>query len=272
MTTRRFGRTGVDIPVIGLGTWHTFDVRGPEIELTRHDVASAAFDAGMRLFDSSPMYGEAERVLGDALRSYRADCFVATKIWTKNGSLDAEKQIEDGLRFFGGSIDLLQVHNLNDTPYVLRRIDELRDEGKVSFAGITHWEPQHFPEMMRIMRTGRVDAIQIPYNVRQQDAAEAILPLAADLDIGVIVMEPLGTGSLSKLPVPSSEIEVFRDFGCGSWAEVLLKWILSDERVQVVIPATSSIEHAQQDARAGDGRLFDEEHRSRVERLMKHYS
>jgi aryl-alcohol dehydrogenase-like predicted oxidoreductase len=235
MERRRFGRTGWLVPVIGLGTWRTFDIGASEEPMAR-DVADAVWDGGTRFFDTSPMYGRAEAVLGRALGGRRDDALIATKIWT--GTVDEGKsQFEDQLRFFGGRVDLEQVHNLVAWRQQLEWLEAQRDAGRIAFLGATHYQASAFDELETVMRTGRIDAIQVPYNPLQREAERRILPLAAELDLGVIAMRPLGGGSLA------------RRFDAGE----LLKWTLADERVHVAIPATSSVAHARVNTAAGSG-------------------
>jgi aryl-alcohol dehydrogenase-like predicted oxidoreductase len=233
MECRRFGRTGWEVPIVGLGTWQTFDL-GPSDESIARDVVEAAWEAGTRFFDSSPMYGRAEAVLGRALGDRRADAIVATKIWTNSAS-EATGQLAAQLDYFGGRVDLEQIHNLVDWRRHLDWLEQERDAGRIAFIGATHYAASAFGELEEVMRTGRIDAIQVPYNRMENEAAERILPLAAELDLGVIAMRPFGGGSLA------------RRFD----ATELLKWTLADERIHVAIPATSSPEHARANAAAG---------------------
>jgi len=215
---------------VGLGTWQTFDLDRSQEGIARA-VVDAAWEAGTRFFDSSPMYGRAEGVLGRALDGRRADAIVATKIWT-NSSAEARSQFADQLEFFGGRVDLEQIHNLVGWRRHLDWLEQGRDAGRIGFIGATHYSAGAFGELEEVMRTGRIDAIQVPYNRVENEAAERILPLAADLDLGVIAMRPFGGGSLTRRFDPPE----------------LLKWTLSDERIHVAIPATSSAEHARANA------------------------
>ncbi len=239
MQRRRFGRTGLEVPVIGLGTWQTFDV-GPGGEDGAREVVDAVWEGGSRFFDSSPMYGRAEGVLGRALGARRDEAIVATKIWTSSPD-EARAQYAAQLSYYGGRVDLEQVHNLVAWRAHLDWLEEERDAGRVRFLGATHYSPGAFDELERVMRTGRIDAIQIPFNRQEREAERRILPLAAELDLGVIAMRPLGGGALTRRHDPSE----------------LLKWTLSDERVHVAIPATSNPAHARANVAAGsalDGR------------------
>ena len=261
MERRTLGRTGVDLPVVGLGTWLTFDL--PDGEQASADaVVAAGFEEGIRLVDSSPMYGRAERILGRALDGVREQAFVATKIWT--GSVEEGRaQLEDQLGFYGGRVDLEQVHNLVAWEAQLAWLESEREAGRVRHLGATHYASSAFDELARVMRTGAIDAIQIPYNPRERDVECEILPLAEELGLGVIVMRPLAEGALMPGPQP----ERLEPLGVLTWAEALLKWALSDPRVTAVIPATSSPEHARENARSGSPPWLDPDQRRYVEEL-----
>ena len=260
MELRTLGRTGVEIPVVGLGTWATLDLPDAEQEVA-DAVVGAAYEAGTRLADSSPMYGRAERVLGRALAGRREEALVATKIWARSVE-EGRAQLADQLGFFAGRVDLEQVHNLVAWREHLDWLERERDAGRVRFIGATHYSSGSFDELARVMRTGRIDAIQIPLNPREREAERELLPLAEELGLGVIVMRPLG-GAGSTIPAPPRhELALL---GAVTWAQALLGWALSDPRVTVVIPATRNPEHARENA-ASPPRLGPDE-RSLVERL-----
>ncbi len=269
MQRRRLGRSDVEVSAVGLGTWQVLDVRGREQEEARHEVVRAALDAGITLFDSSPMYGEAERVLGDALRKHGRDqATVATKVWTSDDR-EAERQIQDALSFFDGRVELYQVHNLVAAEKRLDMLEELKSEGKVRSMGATHYSRSAFPALMDVMRGGRIDFVQVPYNAADTAVTREVLPLAAEIDLGVIVMVPLGSGRLVRNAPSEEELEPLREFGVETWAQALLEFVLSDERVSCAIPATSKPERAQENARAGDPPFFGEEEREYVSRLAR---
>jgi aryl-alcohol dehydrogenase-like predicted oxidoreductase len=245
-----------------MGTWQTFDARGAAIEGCRR-VTDAAFDTGATFFDSSPMYGEAERVLGLTLAGRRDQAVVATKVWTQDDA-QAERQIGAALGFFGGRVDVYQVHNLAAWPRRLDRLERLRESGAVKVLGLTHYSPGAFAELRRAMNDPRVGSIQIPYNPHERQVEAEILPAAADLGLGVIIMRPLGQGRLARLDVPATSLAPLAPFGITSWAQALIKWILSDARCHVVIPATSQPAHMRANGAAGSPPWFGPEERSYV--------
>lgn len=252
METRPLGQTGIPVPVIGMGTWRTFDVGDPEGERRARAVVGAALAAGARLMDTSPMYGAAEGVLGRALAGRRDDALVASKVWTEDDA-DAERQLAFARGAFDGRIDLYQVHNLVAWPRRLDQLERLRDAGVVRAIGATHYLASAFDELARVMRSGRIDAIQVPYNPWQREVEREILPLAEGLGLGVIVMRPFGEGSLLRRPPSAAELEPLTAAGVRSWPEAVLAWILSDRRVTATIPATADPAHMA--ANAGVGAL-----------------
>jgi len=267
MEAREVGHTGLPkVPVIGMGTWRTFDVRGVGPERRAREVVEAAVGAGTRVFDSSPMYGEAERVLGAALRPHRGQTLVLTKVWT-NSLAEGRRQIERALEWFGGRVDLYQIHNLVAWQEHLPVLERLREEGRIGAIGATHYSPSAFGELRRVMDTGRITAVQIPYNPRERDVERDILPRAAALGLGVVVMRPFGERTLMLRPPNEEALAPLRDFGVRTWAQALLKWILSDPRCHVAIPATSSPAHAAENASAGTPPWFGPEERALVSRL-----
>jgi diketogulonate reductase-like aldo/keto reductase len=251
------------VPVIGLGTWSTFDLP-PRKQDGASAVVSTALEGGTRLFDSSPMYGRAESVLGTALGERRNEAFVATKIWARSAA-EGRAQLRAQLGFYGGRVELEQVHNLLAWEAHLDWLEEHHESGRVGLLGATHYSRASFEELERVMRSGRIQAIQVPYNPVEREVEERILPLAEELELGVIAMRPFAEGGLFPGPDPV-ELE---PLGVQSWAEALIKWELSDPRVHVVIPATSSPEHARANVAAGEGPWFDEDQRALVSKLAE---
>ena len=254
MEERRLG------PVVGLGTWKTFR---DDAELARA-VVGAALDAGTRCFDTSPMYGS-ERALGAALAQRRDEATVLTKIWTDSPD-EARRQYEDQLAWFG-RVEVEQVHNLVAWEQHLPWLEAERDAGRIGKLGVTHYSPSAFGELARALRTRRFETLQVPLNPRERIAERELLPLAAELGVAVIVMEPFGSGALLRRPPSPEQLEPLRDFGVETWPQALVKWVLSDARVDLVIPATSKPERASENAAAGSPPWFGPDERALVERL-----
>lgn len=265
METRKL--RSLDVPVIGMGTASsTFNV--PALDDTRRRITTTALDTGATFMDSSPMYGNAERVLGDALAGRRDEAIIATKVWTPDDA-EAEQQIDASLAFFGGRVEVFQVHNLVEWPTRLDQLERRRAEGTVDLIGATEWQHASFDELEKVMRTGRLDTIQIPYNPQQREVEARILPLATDLGLGVIVMRPFAAGGLAKQSPSADDLTPFAAFGATTWAQVLLKYALSHPATTVAIPATSKPERMAENAAAGDGPAFGDEQRRLVERLVE---
>lgn len=264
--SRRLGAGGPDLPVVGLGTWQRLE--SADRAGSAAAVVLAALDQGIRVFDSSPMYGRAEEILAHALGERRTDAFVATKIWTPSSD-EGVHQLERAVGWYGGSIDLMQIHNLVGTGHHLPLLEEARDDGRVRMIGATHYSPAAFGEMEELMRSGRIDAIQIPYNPAEREVEDRILPLAAELGLGVVVMRPFGQGGLLGSGPGASDLAPLEEFGVTTWAQALLKWVLSDERCHVAIPATSRPARVAENAAAGRAPWFGPEERQLVARLAR---
>jgi aryl-alcohol dehydrogenase-like predicted oxidoreductase len=249
-----------------MGTWQSLDVRGERDEAARRQLVRAAVDAGITLFDTSPMYGESERVLGGALAGIRDRVLVADKVWA-HSVREGREQVRRALDFYGGRVDVYQVHNLAAWRDHLPVLEELRAQGTVQVVGATHYAHRAFPELMEVMRTGRIQMIQVPYNAADRVVEREVLPLAEELGLGVMVMEPLGQGELARRAPPARDLAPLAPFGVTTWAQALLKWILSDPRVHCVIPATRRMERVAENAAAGDPPWFDADTREYVARL-----
>ena len=255
MEERRLGQ------VVGLGTWNTFG--GDAATATA--VLDAALAAGTALVDSSPMYGGAEAALASALRGRRDAVRVATKIWAR--SVDEGRAQFEGQRSWFGRVEVEQIHNLVSWREHVGWLEGERDSGRIDLLGVTHYQPSAFGEVAAALRTGRFDVVQLPYNPHERDCERELLPLAAELGLPVIVMRPLGEGGLlQRVPSPE-ELEPLRRFGVESWPHALLKWALSNLRVDVVIPGTRTPGHATENSAAGSPPWFGAEERRLIERL-----
>jgi aryl-alcohol dehydrogenase-like predicted oxidoreductase len=249
-----------------MGTWKTFDARGERDTDARRGVVDTALAAGTTLFDTSPMYGQAEAVLSAALEGRRDRAIIADKVWTSS-SREAREQVRRALDWYAGTVDIYQIHNLVAWHEHLPMLEDLRANGNTNVIGATHYSHSALGELMKVMETGRIQMVQIPYNATDRVVERDVLPLAQQLNIGVLVMEPLGTGRLVRRQPSAAEMEPLARFGVRTWAQALLKWIVSDSRVHTVLPATSKAARATENAAAGDPPWFDAETREYVARL-----
>ena len=249
MECRQLG--SLRVPVIGLGTARTFDVSA-ECDITvRRQIIERCLATQVTFVDSSPMYGQSERVIGLSTTGCRERFQLATKVWC-HGRAQGEAQIANSFRLLEtGYIDVLQIHNLVDWRTHLGTLERLRDQGRIGLIGITHYATSAYPTMLEIMRSGRVHTIQIPYNVRERACEGRILPAAEELGIGVIVMEPLDQGRYVKGLKRQPDLSPLGAFGLRTWGQALLAWVLGDARVSVAIPATSRPERIDENAVAG---------------------
>jgi diketogulonate reductase-like aldo/keto reductase len=251
-------------PVVGLGTWKTF---GSDERLARA-VVDAAFEAGTRLFDSSPMYTGAERSLAAALEGRRNDAIVATKIWARSVD-EGREQFRRQLAWYGGRVDVEQVHNLVLWHGHLDWLERERDAGRIGRIGVTHYAASALDALADALRTRRFQVLQVPYNPWERECERELLPLAAELGVALIAMRPLG-GSGADLRRRRELSDAERAaLGVETWAQALLKWALADERIDSVIPATSRPEHARENAAAGEGQGLSGEQRALVERMAR---
>jgi aryl-alcohol dehydrogenase-like predicted oxidoreductase len=256
MDRRRLGRTSIDVPAIGMGTWRTFDT-----DDDRRPLVDAAIELGIDLFDSSPMYGRAEAALARALEGIRDRVLVATKIWTPSAA-EGRAQAERALGWFGW-VDVYQVHNLVNVPEQLALLEELKSQGKVRAVGATHYQESAFPDLVALIKSKRLDMVQIPYNPLRRSAERELLPLAESLGLGVLVMSPLQHGILDRRPTTA----VLEELGVETWAQAVLKWVASDPRVSTVLTASSNVDHVRENARAGQPPFFTPAQRDLVVRV-----
>lgn len=251
MIGRRLG------PVVGLGTWATFDA---DAGLARH-VVDAAWGAGVRLYDTSPMYGGAEESLGAALADKRDEATVATKIWAATVDQGRE-QFARQLEWYRGRVDVQQIHNLLAWREQLAWLE--REEETIGRLGVTHYQASAFDELAVALRTRKFQVLQVPYNPWERECERELLPLAAELGVAVIAMRPLGgEGEDRRRRLELSDADRER-LGVETWAQALLGWALADERIDSVIPATSRPERAVANAQVPS---FDADQRAYVEAL-----
>lgn len=267
LLTRPIPASGEALPIVGLGTWITFNVgEDAAARDARAEVLGAFIAAGGALVDSSPMYGSSEAVVGHGLaRLGRPEgLFAATKVWISSAR-SGPGQIEESRELWGvDRFDLLQVHNLLSWEAHLETLLAMKAEGRVRYVGVTTSHGRRHDELEAIMATQPIDFVQLTYNIADREAEERLLPLAAERGIGVIVNRPFQQGALiddlAGEPLPSWAAEL----GCASWAQVLLKFAISHPAVTCAIPATSRLDHLRENMAAGRGSLPDAALRARM--------
>jgi diketogulonate reductase-like aldo/keto reductase len=254
--SRRIPSTGEMIPAVGLGTWITFNVgNDPVLRDECADVMGAFFEAGGRMIDSSPMYGSSQPVIGHGLQKLgRPQALIsAEKVWTSSGT-DGPRQIEQSRRFWGvPRFDLIQVHNLVAWSAHLRTLFEMKRAGSIRYVGITTSEGRRHDLVERIMRNESIDFAQLTYNIVNREAEERLLPLAAERGIAVIVNRPFRQGALTRRLERARLPEWAAELGASSWAQFILKFILSHPSVTVAIPATTRVDHVRENLAAATG-------------------
>lgn len=258
INTRPIPATGEALPVIGCGTYIAFDTApGAAGHAELAGVIDALFTGGGSVLDSSPMYGRAETTTGELLAAAgsRAKAFIATKVWT-SGREAGMAQIEQSFaRLQVGRIDVLQVHNLLDWRVQLATLRRLKDAGRVRYVGISHYTDSAYPDVEAVLRAEKLDFLQINYALDDRGAGERLLPLARERGVAVLVNRPFGGGGLlrrlSVTPLPAWA----PDIGCASWAQILLKFVLSHPAVTCAIPGTGRPGHMRDNLAAGRGKV-----------------
>lgn len=264
---RKIPSSGELLPVIGVGTWQTFDVGpGQSERAPLKETLQVLFDAGGSVIDSSPMYGRSEQVAGDLLSDMGAHdrAFVATKVWTR-GREDGVQQMRRSMELLKDQrIELMQIHNLVDWRTHLRTLRAWKAEGRLKYLGITHYTSSAYDELEAVMRGEQLDFVQLNYSLADRGAERKLLGLAADRGIAVLVNQPFGGGGLLRglkdVPLPPWASEI----GCDSWAQILLKFVLGHPGVTCVIPGTSKPNHMADNCRAGTGIVPDAQQRQQM--------
>jgi aryl-alcohol dehydrogenase-like predicted oxidoreductase len=265
--TKPIPRTGESLPVIGLGTWQTFDV-GPA-ESARAPLRQVLHEfvrLGGRVIDSSPMYGQSERVAGDlaAELTLHSQLFIATKVWTSGREAGIRQMEESFRRLRTKPIDLLQIHNLVDWRTHLTTLRGWKKEGRVRYIGVTHYTASAYDQLARVLESEELDFVQLNYSIAEREAEQRLLPLAGDRGVAVLVNRPFAQAQLfSKVrgkPLPPFAEEI----GCATWAQFFLKFVVSHPAVTCAIPATSKVQHLADNMRAGMGHLPDAKIRQRM--------
>ena len=259
--------SGERLPVVGLGTWRTFDVGASEAERRPLEGVLANFvGLGGRVIDSSPMYGAAESVVGDLAADLAiADkLFLATKVWATGRDAGLAQMEQSLRRLRARRLDLVQIHNLLDWRTHLPTLRAWKAAGRIRYLGVTHYTSSAYDDLERVLRSEPLDFVQVNYSLGEREAQRRILPLARERGIAVLVNRPFSEGGLFQrvrgqaLPAWTSE------FDCESWAQFFLKWILAHPAVTCVIPGTSRPQHLIDNMKAGVGKLPDAATRERM--------
>jgi aryl-alcohol dehydrogenase-like predicted oxidoreductase len=267
MSARPIPRSGELLPVVGLGTWQTFDVGPNAAERAElREVLRALVASGGKVVDSSPMYGEAERVVGDLTSeaALRDQLFLATKVWTR-GREAGIAEMEQSFRLMRAKrMDLMQIHNLLDVDTHTKTLREWKAAGRVRYIGMTHYHSGSYRELERLVKTKQYDFVQFNFSMAEREAQNTLLPVCADSGTAVIINRPFAGADLFRhvkgKPLPAWA----GDFDCASWGQFLLKWILAHPAVTCVIPATRRRAHLEDNVQAGMGRLPDAGTRRRM--------
>ncbi len=266
--TRKIPASGESLPVIGVGTWQTFDVdNDAPARASLKKVLEILVESGGSVLDSSPMYGSSESVAGDLIAELgmRDRFFIATKVWT-SGRAEGIRQMETSFRRLRVKrMDLMQVHNLVDAATHTKTLKDWKAEGRVRYIGITHYTASAYAEVERRLETGDYDFLQINYSLDEREAEQRVLPLAREKNVAVIANRPFGGASLfgrvRGKPVPEW---AKAELGIASWAQFFLKWIVAHPAVTCAIPGTGKPEHMRDNLAAGAGPLPDAAQRARM--------
>lgn len=268
MRSKPIPSSGESLPVIGLGTYSVFDVESTDDAIaTRKEIVERLVNHGGSLLDTSPMYNRSERVIGDVIAAgvNRDDVFLATKVWTDGRDAGVEQMQLSVELMRTKVIDLMQVHNLRGWQQALPVMREWQQEGRIRYIGITTSRSAQYAEFEKVMLAEDLDFIQINYSLEQREAAERLLPLAADRGMGVIINRAFGGGrifsAVGDRPLP----DWAQDFGCTSWAQFLLKYALGHPAATLSIPGMTKLHHVDDNFGAGQDRLPSADERQRQE-------
>jgi aryl-alcohol dehydrogenase-like predicted oxidoreductase len=241
----------LEVSAIGLGTLRTFDVTSDEDITVRQRIVDNCLDNQVNLIDTAAWYGHAEQVVGVTTQDKRDQFYLATKVRCE-GKEAGQAQIAKSFELLNTDyIELFQVHNLVDWQTHLPTLQDLKEEGKIGMVGVTAMVHEAYPVIMDLMKTGRVDAVQIPYSVMERGCEAELLPLAEELGVGILVMEPLSKGRYIRDLKSQPDLAPLAEYDIQTWAQALLAWVLGDTRISAAIPATSQPSRVQENAHAG---------------------
>jgi len=260
MLTRTIPVSGEKLPAVGLGSWQQFDVGSSSEERNPlKEVLKNMYSLGGKVIDASPMYGRAEQVIGDLTDEVKLNdkFFLATKVWTTGKQAGVGQMNNSLYKMRRKTIDLMQVHNLQDWQTHLKTLKDWKSEGKIRYIGITHYTDSAHAQLEQIVRSKSVDFVQFNYSIRSRNAEKSLLNAARDNGVAVIINEPFDQGALFR-SVKGKELPAWAaDYDIKSWAQFFLKYLLGNSAVTCVIPGTSDVKHLVDNMGAGLGRLPD---------------
>lgn len=268
---RTISATGEKVPVIGMGSWLTFDVIGSTSRMQNMKAVLQNFHAlGGRVIDSSPMYGSSEKAIGQLARELDilGDLWVSTKIWT-NGRANGQGQLNDSRRYFSKQLMVNHVHNIRDFNTHYATLKEAKSKGQIKYIGVTHYQNYAHDQLVELINKYELDFVQINYNIDNPHAEERLIPTAADHGVAVIINRPFQTGRLfdvignSNLPPWAADLEI------DNWAAYMLRYIISNPGVTCVIPATTQVSHVKQNMAAGMGYLPSPKERGKMREFFQ---
>lgn len=251
------------IPAVGLGTWQTFDAGEGESERAPlRSVLETLVENGGSVIDSSPMYGNSERVVGDLSTDLKINgqLFIATKVWTRGKEAGIQQMNNSFSLLKRRKIDLMQIHNLVDWEVHYKTLRQWKDDGKIRYIGITHYTEGAYGSIEQILKTTSIDFLQINYSMQSRKAEERLFPLAQEKKVAVIINQPFEEGALFSRVKGKTLPEWAKDFDCNSWGQFFLKFILAQPAVTCVIPGTSKAHHMLDNLQAAYGKLPSESH------------
>ena len=262
MEYRKLGN--LDVSAIGLGTLRTFDVTDGDEIAVRRQIVDNCLGSDVNLIDTAAWYGHAEAVVGEITEDLREKFYIATKVRVEGKEAGEDQIAQSFANLKTDYIDLFQVHNMVDWETQLPTLQRLKDEGKIGMVGVSAMVRDAYPTIMDLMRGGRVDVVQIPYNVLNRGVDEALLPLAEEKGTGILVMEPLQKGRYVLELKQQPDITPLRDYGINTWAQALLAWVISDPRVSSAIPTTTRPERIQENAQAAEAATLPQSFRDYI--------
>ena len=276
METKPIPVSGEPLGVIGLGTYVGFDVRqGSGVTARLQQVLHRLFQAGGAVIDSSPMYGNAEAVTGELLSASTTrerpsgKTFLATKVWTRGGEAGIAQMNRSMQLLRTDRLDLMQVHNLLDWRVHLKTMRGWKEAGRIRYLGVTHYTASAYADLEAVLRAEPLDFVQLNYSVMDRAAERRLLPLARERRVAVLANLPLASGSALRAVAARPLPGVAGELGCNSWAQLLLKFVISHPAVTCAIPGTSRGQHMAENAGAGIGPLADEAQRERIARAYE---